>query len=245
MKGYFMSDKLYIVMPAYNEAANIVDTLTEWYPVVEKIGNDSRLVVVNDGSKDNTLSLMEEFAKTHPLFVPVSKKNSGHGGTVLFAYKYALDNGADFVFQTDTDGQTRPEEFWQFWKLRNEFDMVIGHRIGRQDGISRVIVTKTLRAVVRLRFGVNIPDANTPFRLMNAGSLRENIKYIPKDFNLSNVLLSVIYFKKGQKVKFIPITFKPRQGGVNSINLKSIFRIGKKALQDFKSLNIRLDKELN
>ena len=79
---------------------------------------------------------------------------------------------------------------------------------------------------------------------MSARTLRENISYIPKDFNLSNVLLSVIYFKRKQKVKYIPITFKPRQGGVNSINLKSIFKIGEKALQDFKVLNVKLNKEL-
>ena len=239
-----MSDKLFIVMPAYNEAANIKETLTEWYPIVEKIGCDSRLVVVNDGSKDDTFALMEDFASNHPLFIPVTKSNSGHGGTVLFAYQYALDHGADYVFQTDTDGQTKPDEFWQFWEARHDYDMVIGQRIGRQDGFSRVVVTKTLKAVIRMRFGVNVPDANTPFRLMSARTLRENISYIPKDFNLSNVLVSVIYFKRKQKVKYIPITFKPRQGGVNSINLKSIFKIGEKALQDFKVLNVKLNKEL-
>lgn len=124
---------------------------------------------------------------------------------------------------------------------RNDYDMVIGWRNARQDGFSRVVVTKTLKAVVKMRFGVKITDANCPFRLMSASSLAENIKYTPKDFNLSNVLLSVIYAKRNQQVKYIPITFKPRQGGVNSINLKSITKIGKKALADFKSLN----KELN
>ena len=80
-------------------------------------------------------------------------------------------------------------------------------------------------------------DANTPFRLMTAKSLKENIKYVPKDFNLSNVILSVIYAKRGQKVKYVPITFRPRQGGVNSINLPKIFRIGRQSLKDFRQIN--------
>lgn len=236
-----MSDTLYIVMPAYNESSNILETLQDWYPVIEKIGGSSRLVVFDDGSKDNTYAIMNEFAKTHPLFDAQTKSNSGHGGTVLRAYQYAINKGADWVFQTDTDGQTSPDEFWAFWNQRNQYDMIIGQRTHRQDGASRIFVTRTLRLVIRLKFGVYVADANTPFRLMSSESLRENISMIPEGFNLSNVLLSVIYIKRRQRVKFIPITFKPRQGGVNSINMKKIFGIGKKALHDFSQLNGKLN----
>ena len=148
-----------------------------------------------------------------------------------------MDHGADYIFQTDSDGQTLPEEFEPFWEQREDYDMVIGWRRGRQDGGSRVFVTKTLKAVIRVCFGVTVTDANTPYRLMKAGTLREYIELIPEDFNLSNVILSVIYAKKGCRVKFIPITFRPRQGGVNSINMKKIFKIGQKALTDFKAIN--------
>ena len=48
-------DTLYVVMPAYNESEGIVDTITQWYPIVERVGGNSRLVVVDDGSKDATL----------------------------------------------------------------------------------------------------------------------------------------------------------------------------------------------
>ena len=51
-------DTLYIVIPAYNEEATILSVINQWYPVVEKVGGDSRLVIVNDGSKDSTLSLL-------------------------------------------------------------------------------------------------------------------------------------------------------------------------------------------
>lgn len=239
-----MSDTLYIVMPAYNESANILETLADWYPIVEKVGGASKLVVFDDGSKDDTFEMMLSFAKDHPRFDPQTKPNSGHGGTVLCAYKYALENGAEYIFQTDTDGQTNPDEFWGFWKIRDRFDMVIGQRTHRQDGFSRVFVTRVLRLVIRLKFRVYVPDANTPFRLMNATSLRENIPLIPEGFNLSNVLLSVIYMKRHQRVKFIPVTFKPRQGGVNSINMKKIIGIGKKALKDFSQLNRSLNRSI-
>lgn len=230
-------DKLYIVIPAYNEEETIVSVIDEWYQVVEKVGNGSRLVIIDDGSKDKTFQIMKDAAAGREAFLPLTKPNGGHGATILYGYNYAIKEGADYIFQTDSDGQTLPEEFWEFWKNRKNYDMIIGHRKGRQDGFSRVFVTKTLKLVLQLMFHVSVRDANTPFRLMESKVLKDNIKLIPENYNLSNVIISVIYAKKHKKVKYIPITFRPRQGGVNSINMKKIFYIGKQALKDFSAIN--------
>lgn len=229
-------DKLYIVIPAYNEEANIEDVINDWYPVVEKVGGESRLVIINDGSKDNTYEIMQKLKeeKNLTMFQPMTKPNSGHGATILFGYNYAIEQGADYIFQTDSDGQTLPEEFWQFWEEREGYDMLIGHRSKRKDGSSRVFVTKTLKLVIRICFGVSVTDANTPFRVMKVSTLKNYIGLIPKDYNLSNVIISVIYAKKKLAVKYIPITFRERQGGTNSINIKKIIGIGKQAVKDFR-----------
>ena len=68
------------------------------------------------------------------------------------------------------------------------------------------------------------------------------IKIIPKDFFLSNVAISVIIVLKKQKYKWKPITFKPRQGGVNSINFKKIAKIGVKAIKEFNEIKYMLRK---
>lgn len=232
-------DKLYIVIPAYNEEENIEEVISDWYPVVEQHSGDgeSRLVIIDDGSRDSTWQKLQQAAESRPLFQPLTKPNGGHGATVLYGYRYALEHGADYVFQTDSDGQTLPEEFEPFWQQRESWDMVIGWRKGRQDGASRVFVTKTLKAVIKVCFGVTVTDANTPYRLMKAETMKRYLGLIPENFNLSNVLLTVIYHKKGCRVKYIPITFRPRQGGVNSINMKKIFGIGRQALSDFRKLN--------
>ncbi len=230
-------DKLYIIIPAYNEEENITKVIDGWYSVLDKIGNDSKLIIINDGSKDNTYDIMLEYAKTRPAFQPLTKENSGHGATLLFGYHYAIAQGADYIFQTDSDGQTLPEEFFAFWDLREQYDMIIGHRNKREDGTSRIFVTKVLKTVLWLCFHVSVLDANTPFRLMKKNTLEKYIKKIPKDFNLSNVLISVIYAKYNLKVKYLPISFRPRQGGVNSINLRKIFKIGKQAISDFREIN--------
>ena len=238
-----MKDTLYIVMPAYNEEANIEDVIKQWHPVCERInkeGNEAKLVIANDGSKDQTFAIMLKLCEQYPYLTPIDKPNSGHGATVLYLYRYAINAGANFVFQTDSDGQTLPEEFWQMWEHRHEYDFQIGTRGGREDGANRVFVTKTLRLVVWLMFGVWVKDANTPFRLMNTINLQKILKLIPEDFFLANVAVSAIAVKKKENMAWYPITFRPRQGGVNSINMRRIFKIGVKALGDFRMINKNL-----
>ena len=223
-------------MPAYNEEANIRTVVEQWHPVVEQIGEDSRGVIVDDGSKDATYRVLEELRATYPQLIGLTKKNSGHGSTCLYAYRYAIEQGADYVFQTDSDGQTDPAEFTSFWEQRADYDFLIGARKERQDGFSRVVVTKVLKLVVMFIFGRVIEDANTPFRLMRASKLALLLKEIPQDFFLANVLVSVLAVSENMKTRWIPITFKPRQGGVNSINLKRIMKIGIKSVKDLRKV---------
>ena len=236
-----MSDRLFIIIPAYNEQENIRQVVSDWYPVMEKYGTDSRLVVIDDGSRDSTYSILQDMSKTMPRLTALTKANAGHGATLLFGYKYALENGADYVFQTDSDGQTLPSEFEPFWIARSKYDVSIGYRNKRRDGLSRVFVTKILRLVVYLCFRVYVLDANTPYRLMSAATLRDNLKYIPDDFFLTNVALAAIYKKRRQKVHFIPISFRPRQGGVNSINFMKIFKVGISSIRSFIVINDKVD----
>lgn len=227
------TDTLYIVIPAYNEEMNIEAVAKDWHRIAEEAGGESRLVIIDDGSKDHTYEKLQELQKSLPRLIPLTKENGGHGATLLFGYHYALEHGADYIFQTDSDGQTLPEEFGKFWERRKKYDVLIGCRKDRQDGLSRVAVTKVLKLVLFLVFGIWIADANTPYRLMKRELLSKYIVRVPKDFNLSNVMLAVLFVKNHEKIKFLPITFRPRQGGVNSINLVKITKIGWQAVKDF------------
>lgn len=236
-------DTIYFVLPAYNEEANIEEVISQWHPVCEQInaeGCEAKLVIANDGSKDNTFAIMQSLQTKYPLLEPLDKPNSGHGATVLHLYRYAIEHNADYIFQTDSDGQTLPEEFWQMWRNRQNYDFQIGTRGGRQDGAARVFVTKTLRIVVWLMFHVWVKDANTPFRLLRTDKLIPILNVIPQDYNLANVAVSVIAVRWHYRIGWYPITFRPRQGGVNSIDMRSIFKIGKQALVDFRTINNKL-----
>lgn len=228
-------DCLYIVVPAYNESGNIKKTVEDWYPVVEKHNGDgrSRLVIINDGSRDNTYEILKTLAADRLLLQPLTKPNGGHGATVLYGYRYALNEGADYIFQTDSDGQTNPSEFETFWDNRKKYDAVFGNRTERGDGKQRAFVEKTLCRILKFYFGVSVPDANAPFRLMTASYLKEFLPKMPENYNLPNAMLTVFGAYYHRKIRFIPITFRPRQGGKNSINVRKIVRIGMQALKDF------------
>lgn len=244
MKEQNPANSLYIVVPAYNESDNIEALIMDWYPVIDSHDAEgmSRLVVVNDGSKDDTYKKLCALAENRPLLTPLDKPNGGHGPTVLYAYRYAIDNNADWIFQTDSDGQTDPAEFEQFWQLRNDYDAIIGSRPDRKDGWSRKLVEKTLLLILRLTFGVSIPDSNAPFRLMKRELVEKHINKMPYDFNLPNVMLTTYFAYFKENIKFIDITFKPRQGGVNSINIKKIIKIGWKAVGDFRQLKKQINE---
>ena len=94
-------------------------------------------------------------------------------------------------------------------------------------------MTKVLKFVLWCIFGLSITYANAPYRLVKREILEKYITRIPKDFNLSNVMLTVLLVNGKENISFRPITFRPRQGGVNSINLPRIMKIGWQAVKDF------------
>ena len=216
-------DKLYIVIPAYNEEANIETTIQQWYPIIEKHngGGASKMVVVNDGSTDDTWKILCRLSESMLLLKPLTKKNGGHGSSVLYGYNYAVEMGADYVFQTDADGQTDPGEFEEFWNLRKDYDAVIGKRTIRGDGKARKFVENTVCLLLRL---------------MKSGLVKKYIKKLPKNYNLPNIMMTTYFAYYHEKLCFREISFKPRQGGVNSINIKKIIKIGWNALRDFRKL---------
>ncbi|MBQ9065296.1 MAG: glycosyltransferase family 2 protein [Blautia sp.] len=235
-----LHEVLYVVMPAYNEEANIGKVVEEWYPVIEDACPGSRLLIVNDGSKDGTREVLRSLLNKYPRLTVITKKNGGHGQAVLTAYRKAIKSGADYVFQTDSDGQTRPGEFRQLWENRSECGLLIGSRAGRQDGAGRVFVTRTLRMVLLLYYHVWVKDANTPFRLMKAEELKDVLGKIPKTSTVPNILMTVVYTKEHRNVRYFPITFRPRQGGKNSLNVRGIIKLGIKTIKELKVLKRRL-----
>ena len=240
-RGNHQMDKLYVEMPTYNEEANIRDVVRSWYPVLEGKNDESRLVIADGGSKDRTLDILHELEKELPKLVVISMPGTDHGTKVWALYDYAIKNHADYVFQTDSDGQTQPSEFPAFWELRNQYDAVLGNRSDREDGSDRKFVENVLRLFLFVFFGARVPDANAPFRLMRTNLVAKYLYKLPHDFNLPNAMLCAYYSRFKENVTYRHITFRPRQGGKNFMNPKRIIKIGWQSLGNF----YRLRRDLN
>lgn len=240
-----MDDILYAVLPAYNEEANIDAVVKEWSKILEGKDRRSKIVIADSGSTDNTHGILTSLQEKIPQLVILDKTGRYHGEKVIALYDYAIKNGADWIFQTDSDGQTSPDEFADFWKMRNEYNGIFGERTNRGDGKSRALVEKVVCFLLKLYFGVKVPDANAPFRLMRANVVKKYLYRMEKDYNLPNIMMTTYFAYYGEKMKFKPITFKPRQGGSNSINIPRIFKIGFKALGEFKKFKKEMKNENN
>ena len=228
---------LYIVMPCYNEEENIQSVVKQWYPILEGKADASRLVIADFGSKDRTHDILEEMKSgCYPKLEILETTNQFHGPKVIALYNHAIKNGADYIFQTDSDGQTNPGEFEEFWKMRKEYDGIFGNRTVRGDGKDRAFVEWVVCFLLKLYFGVNIPDANAPFRLMKASVVDKYLSKMPADYALPNIMMTTYFVHYKEKTCFREISFKPRVAGRNSMNFSRIIKIGWKSLGDFMRL---------
>src|SRR5687768_12844291 len=97
------NELLYLVMPIYNEQASIGAVVREWKDMLARVAPEHRILILNDGSKDNTAQVLAEIAAATPGVEVINKPNSGHGRTCIQGYGEALQRGARWVFQIDSD----------------------------------------------------------------------------------------------------------------------------------------------
>lgn len=228
-------DSLYLVMPAYNEEETIKEVVRQWYPVLKGKADNSRMVVADSGSSDKTHSILLSLKEEYPQLDILENTMKQHGPKLTALYKYAKQKEIDYVFQTDSDGQTNPAEFDAFWDLRKDYDAILGQRNARGDGKLRAFVEHMVCFILKIFFGIKVPDANAPFRLMKVDVVNKYINRFSSDYNLPNIMLTTYFAYYKEKLFFKEVSFKPRQGGVNSIDIPRIVKIGWKALGDFKA----------
>ena len=226
-------DSIYVVMPAYNEEENIESVIKSWYKVLEGKAPESRLIIADTGSVDKTHEIIIGLKDSYPQLESFETSMKQHGPKLIALYKKAMKDNIDYIFQTDSDGQTNPDEFSEFWNMRDKYDLILGNRTVRGDGKQRAFVERVVCLLLRMVFGVKVPDANAPFRLMRTDVVAKYIDRLPEDYNIPNIMLTAYFAHYKENLTFKEISFQPRQGGVNSINIPKIIRIGISGVRDF------------
>lgn len=218
---------LVVVIPVYNEQECIEEVLTSWGNFLNRYLQDTtfKIVVVNDGSRDNTPKILDDIATKYPYLHIVHQQNGGHGEAVLNGYTIALKFEPDWVFQVDSDNQFLPEDFSKLWENRTKSNFVMGYRKKRYDEFNRLIITRIVRIIIFLLYRVLVTDSNIPYRLIKGKYLKMLLHDLPGRPFAPNIFLTVMAKKDGNDLMFIPVTHKERETGQVSIIKMKLLKV--------------------
>ena len=217
---------LSVVIPVYNEEACIQQALDEWLQVLGNLGCSFQVLVLNDGSKDGTASILDAIQDDHLKII--HKTNSGHGPTILLGYQKAVLD-SEWVFQVDSDREIDPEHFVGFWKRKEGYDFLVGVRQQRDQDFARKTISSVARSLINWTFSTHLKDVNCPFRLMKSEVLERSLSGLPEDTFAPNVILSGRLSGKREKVLEIPVKNTGRQTGEVSIKHFKLLKAAVKA----------------
>ena len=156
---------LSVFFPAYNDSGTIASLVITALRTARKLTPDHEVIVVNDGSADNTAEILDELARTYPAVRIVHhEKNRGYGGALRTGFATAT---RELVFYTDGDGQYDPSEMEVLWRRFDAgVDLVNGYKISRSDPLHRIIIGRIYHHTVKILFGLKVRDVDCDFRLM-------------------------------------------------------------------------------
>mgnify|MGYP000858948435 FL=1 len=204
-------NNLAIIIPVFNEQDIIEKVINDWLFVAKKF--DGFIIVINDGSSDNSLKILNKISKKNNRLMVTNKKNSGHGPSVYTGYKIALKKKFNFIFQVDSDDQFFSKDFNKLWLLRDENSLILGFRKKRYDSFHRLIITRILKILNLIIFRKLVPDVNIPYRLIGGEFLKKNLKFISSKSLAPNILIS-IKAAKDKKIKSVVVSHKERLTGM-------------------------------
>jgi glycosyltransferase involved in cell wall biosynthesis len=208
-------------MPVHNEESAIRSVVTEWTTELDRLGLDYELSVYDDGSTDTTAAILDALRVSTPRLAVYRHANRGHGATVLRGYRHAR---AEWVFQTDSDGEMAPTAFRLLWERRAEADLVMGCRADRLALPARRFVTRVTRLVVGTLFGKWFQDVNTPFRLMRRSSFARLFTAVPNDCFAPNVALAGLAARASLRVCEVRVPYLGRTAGRTSLRGVKLWR---------------------
>jgi glycosyltransferase involved in cell wall biosynthesis len=201
-----------IIMPAWNEAEAIGDTVRQ----VRRVVPHHDILVVDDGSHDNTASIAEQ-AGASVLRLPF---NLGVGGAMRAGFKYAIRHGYTSAIQVDSDGQHDPHDIDRVLAGLAVADISIGARFAGRGAYEakgpRRWAMSVLAKVISKVAGIQLTDVTSGFRAANERALHQYIDHFPAEYLGDTIDSLVVAIKSGCRVVQIPVEMKVRQAGTPS-----------------------------
>lgn len=221
-------DSLSVFFPAYNEEANIENTVNKAKSVLEKVANSWEIIIIDDGSSDKTPEIADSLAKVSNIKVVHNKPNRGYGGALKVGFENAK---SDWVAFTDSDGQFDFSEITKFLGYTGSFDLILGYRIKRADSFLRKVFTFGWNFLARVLMGLDVRDYSCGFKLIKK-EVYEKVQPLIGEEKVTQIEMLIKAKRLGFKFAEVGVNHYPRKGGKPtgakmSVALKSILDLFK------------------
>lgn len=222
--------KALIIIPTYNEKENIVRVIDEIYNNTRNIVEEEiHILVVDDGSPDGTARIVKDLQKSNQqIHIIEREKKLGLGTAYVKGFKYALENGYDYIFEMDADLSHDPRELPNFLREIKENDLVLGSRYIKGVNVinwplGRLLLSYFANVYTRIVTGIPVKDSTGGFKCFRQKVL-ENIDFDKIKSNGYSFQIEVNYkvWRKKFKIKEIPIIFVDRTEGVSKMSKKIV-----------------------
>jgi dolichol-phosphate mannosyltransferase len=231
-------DKL-VIVPTYNEAENIVALLDR----VIALPLGLEVLVVDDGSPDGTSNLVRDRMANEPRIHLLTRPGKmGLGSAYLAGFRYALEHGAEYIFEMDADFSHDPDSLTDFVREAQDVDIVLGSRY--LHGVTvvnwplqRLILSYCANQYTRFVTGLPVKDATGGFKCFRRKALESiRLDRVQSDGYAFQIELSFKCWKKGCTIKEIPIWFVDRRAGTSKMTRRIVWEaagmVWKLRLQD-------------
>jgi glycosyltransferase involved in cell wall biosynthesis len=226
-------EELSVFFPCYNEEKNIPRLLENALSVIPSLVENYQIIIVNDGSKDNSKEVAESLAKKYQHVEVINHPvNKGYGAALRSGF---LGAKKSWVFYTDGDNQFDINELAKLIPMAERYDIISGYRIDRKDPFVRKLNAGLFNFGLFILFGLRIKDVDCAFKLYRR-DLFDKIEIV-SDGALVDAEVLIKARKLGYRVGQIGVHHYPRTTGTQTgANLRVILR----AFKEIIKLRVRL-----
>ncbi|MFK7782361.1 glycosyltransferase [Psychroserpens sp.] len=211
-----MAFKFTIIIPVYNEVNNLHRLEKALLAFLKTSIIKTQILLINDGSTDDSLTIIEAMCKKNSCFNMLSfDKNYGLSAALKAGFDYTE---TELVGYIDADLQTSPEDFDLLLEHINDFNLVTGVRINRNDSFTKKTTSKIANKIRRMFTKDGMDDTGCPLKVIRT----EYAKKIPMFKGLHRFLPAMILLQGGT-IKQIPIQHFPRIAGVSKFGIRNRF----------------------
>lgn len=219
--------KLSVVIPAYNEALNIPETINAFHDELKSNNIEHELLVVNDNSKDNTQQVIEELQKTVPTLRTVFN-NPPHNG-FGYAIRKGLENfSGDCVAIVMADMSDDPKDLVKFYNtfIEQKVDCVFGSRWGKGGQVfdypgNKKFLNRFVNNMIAFIFRIKYYDTTNAFKLYSKRAMEGLKPFMSPHFNLT-VELPLKAVVRGYSYAIVPNSWRNRKHGTSNLKIREM-----------------------